>query len=234
MFLVGNFQACKHTLTRKWYFKQCICLFFLCRWNSIGFIKINLGGPNRQVVHWLQETTVFLRPLHYHPLEQNPGELGYTEDSTTQLNMDEKISRILWNVTFVGFEHWITAHLALLSWVLVHHLGLLSCHKNAIGLVDLWNLLRGSCAHQTRASHRWDWSWQGGPGQHCWRCWSLFQIRKISPTEPVEIRRSVRKYLLNTMKNGWLIFRDENGHSLFSGMYLPVQWDVRDVMVLLL
>ena len=59
---------------------------------------------------------------------------------------------------------------------------------------------------------------------------SVKQIRKISLTEPVEIRRSLRKYLLNTMKNGWLIFGDENGHSLFSGMYLPVQWDVRDVM----
>ena len=111
MFLVGNFQACKHTLTRKWYFKQCICLFFLCRWNSIGFIKINLGGPNRQVVHWLQETTVFLRPLHYHPLEQNPGELGYTEDSTTQLNMDEKNKQDFMKCHVCGF--WALNHCSL-------------------------------------------------------------------------------------------------------------------------
>ena len=203
--------------------------FFWCRWNSIGFIKINLGGPNRQVVH--------------HPLEQNSGRLGYRGDDrkTTQLNMDEKISSDKDPCCLLpGFYEmsrlWvlITAHLALLSWVLVHHFrGYFAVTKTPLDLLTFEISYKDHVPIKL-VLHTDEIDPDKVVQDICWRCWSLSKIRKISLTEPVEIRRSVRNFLLNTMKNGWLIFRDENGHSLFSGMYLPVQWDVRDVMVFLL
>ena len=78
----------------------------------------------------------------------------------------------------------------------------------------------GSCTHQARASHGRDWSWPGGPGQHR-RCWSLSKMSHLKSVD----HWAVRKYFYWTP---WQMV--ENGHSLFSGMYLPVQWDVGDVM----